>query len=154
MVAQKATAIRRKLATVEAEYAALRAHQEVVENFLTDPPATDWGRVVAKASFLLILFAQTPEAEDLGRAKLIADVFADFKRLLAEPKRPPVAGARGGIHVPHSEADCDGKRSARGNRDAKKPKREKLKVAATGQASFGLTPLKSTLAKDGRGKKE
>jgi hypothetical protein len=66
-----------------------------VENFLTDPPATDWGRAVAKASFLLILFAQTPEAVDLGRAKLIADVFADFKRLLAEPKRPPVAGDAG-----------------------------------------------------------
>jgi hypothetical protein len=38
------------------------------------------------ARYLLTLFAQTPDAEDLRRAKLIADVFADFERLLAEPK--------------------------------------------------------------------
>src|ERR1700730_10380377 len=34
----------------------------------------------------------TGPAEDLRRARLIADVFADFERLLAEPKRSPVAG--------------------------------------------------------------
>jgi hypothetical protein len=37
-------------------------------------------------------FAQTPAAEDPRRATLIADVFADFKRLLAESKHPPAAG--------------------------------------------------------------
>jgi hypothetical protein len=41
----------------------------------------------------------------------------------------------------------------RGNREAKKPKKEKPKVAATAQASFGLTPLKSTGAMDDQGKK-
>jgi hypothetical protein len=42
----------------------------------------------------------------------------------------------------------------RGNREAKKPKKEKPKIAATAQASFGLTPLKSTGAQDDRGKKK
>jgi hypothetical protein len=42
----------------------------------------------------------------------------------------------------------------RGNREAKKPKKEKPKVAATAQASFGLSPLKSMGAKDDRGKKK
>jgi hypothetical protein len=40
---------------------------------------------VAKARYLLTLFAQTPAAEDPRRVRLIADVLADFERLLAEP---------------------------------------------------------------------
>jgi hypothetical protein len=40
----------------------------------------------------------------------------------------------------------------RGNREAKKPKKNKPKVAATAQASFGPNPPKSTGAKDDRGK--
>ena len=55
----------------------MRAHQEELEHFLLAAPATDWGEAVAKARYLLILFAQTPAAEDLRRARLIADVFAD-----------------------------------------------------------------------------
>jgi hypothetical protein len=92
MAAQKATGMRRQLAAVEADHAALRARQEELEHFLLAAPATDWGEAVAKARYLLILFAQTPAAEDLRRAKLIANVFADFERLLAEPKRPPRRG--------------------------------------------------------------
>ncbi|TPW00419.1 MAG: hypothetical protein USCAAHI_00133 [Beijerinckiaceae bacterium] len=84
MAAQKATGMRRQLAAVEADHAALRARQEELEHFLLAAPATDWGEAVAKARYLLILFAQTPAAEDPRRATLIADVFADFKRLLAE----------------------------------------------------------------------
>ena len=42
----------------------------------------------------------------------------------------------------------------RGNREAKKPKKEKPKVAATAQAPFGLNPPKSTAAKDDRRKKK
>jgi hypothetical protein len=40
-----------------------------------------------------------------------------------------------------------------GNREAKKPKKEKPKVAAA-QAPFGLNPQKSAGAKDERGKKK
>jgi len=42
----------------------------------------------------------------------------------------------------------------RGNREAKKPKKEKPKVAAAVQGSFGLNPQKSTGAKDDQGKKK
>ena len=76
--------MRRQLAAMHADHAALRARQEELEYFLLAGPATGWGEAVAKARYLLILFAQTPAAEDPRRATLIADVFADFKRLLAE----------------------------------------------------------------------
>ena len=94
-------------------------------------------------------------AEDLMRAKLIADVFADFKRLLAEPKHPPLAGDAG--LAPASLVErriAMAKGQQRGNREAKKPKKEKPKVAATAQPSFGLNPPKSTGAKDDRGKQK
>jgi hypothetical protein len=87
MAAQKATGMRRQLAA-----AALQAREEELEHLLLAGPATGWGEAVAKARYLLILFAQTPAAEDPRRATLIADVFADFKRLLTEPKWPPGAG--------------------------------------------------------------
>jgi hypothetical protein len=93
MAAQKATRVRRQLAAaVDADHAALRERQEELERLLLTAPATSWVEAVAKARYLLILFARSPAAEDLTRARLIADVFADFERLLAAPKRSPVAG--------------------------------------------------------------
>jgi hypothetical protein len=74
---------------VYADDAALR--QEELDILLA-APAGGWGEAVAKARYLLILFAQTPAAEDPRRATLIADVFADFKRLLAESKTPTRRG--------------------------------------------------------------
>src|SRR5690349_7798633 len=68
MAAQKATAKRRQLAAVEADHAALHVRQDELEHFLLAAPATDWSEAVAKARYLLILFAQTPAAEDLRRA--------------------------------------------------------------------------------------
>jgi len=168
MAAQKATGMRRQLAAVDADHAALRARQEelehlllaavdadraVLEHLLLAAPATGWVEAVAKARYLLILFAQTPTAEDLRRARLIADVFADFERLLAEPKRSPVGGnAWPASLIQRRIAMAKGQQ--RGNREAKKPKKEKPKVAATAQASFGLNPPKSAGAKDDRGKKK
>jgi hypothetical protein len=94
MAAQKATGIRRQLAAVDAAHAALPMRQEELDILLA-APATGWGEAVAKARYLLILFAQTPAAEDPRRATLIADVFADFERLLAESKHSPGAGDAG-----------------------------------------------------------
>jgi hypothetical protein len=94
-------------------------------------------------------------AEDLRRARLIADVFADFERLLAAPKRSPVGGDA--WLAPASlirRRIAIAKGQQRGNREAKKPRKEKPKVAATAQASFGLNPSKSAGAKDDRGKKK
>jgi hypothetical protein len=94
MAAQKATGMRRQLAAVDAGHAAMRARQDELDILLA-APATGWGEAVAKARYLLILFAQTPAAEDPRRATLIADVFADFERLLAESKHSPGAGDAG-----------------------------------------------------------
>jgi hypothetical protein len=71
------------------------------------------------------------------------------------PNHPPVAGDA--TLVPASLIQrriTMAKGQQRGNREAKKPKKEKPKVAATAQASFGLAPPKSTGAKDDRGKKK
>ena len=92
LAAQKATRLRRLLAADDADRAALRERKQELERLLVAAPATSWVEVVAKVRYLLILFAQTPAAEDPRRATLIADVFADFKRLLAESKNPPAAG--------------------------------------------------------------
>ena len=147
--------MRRQLAAADLGHAALRARKEQLEQLLFAAPAAGWVEVVAKARYLLILLAQTPAAEDPGRATLIADVFADFKRLLAEPKHPPLAGDAGlapaGL-IRRKIAMAKGQQ--RGNREAKKPKKEKPKVAAAAQTSFGLNPQKSTGAKDDRGKKK
>jgi hypothetical protein len=155
VAAQKATRMRRQLAAAGTGHAALRARQEELDHFLLAAPATGWVEVVAKARYLLILFAQTPAAEDPRRATLIADVFADFKRLLAESKHPPLAGDAGLAPASLVQRRITmAKGQQRGNREAKKPKKEKPKVAAAAQAPFGLNPQKSTGAKDDRGKKK
>lgn len=118
-------------------------------------PAPGWVEAVAKARYLLIVLAQTQAAEDLGRARLIADVFADFERLLAGAQHPPVAGDAGLAQTSLIQwRIAMAKGQQRGNREAKKPKKEKPKVAAAAQTQFGLNPQKSTGAKDDRGKKK
>jgi hypothetical protein len=155
MAAQKATGMRRQFAAVDADHASLRARQEELEHLLLAAPATGWVEAVAKARYLLILLAQTPAAEDLRRARLIADVFADFERLLAEPINPHVTGDAGLAQASLIQRRIAmAKGQQRGNREAKKPKKEKPKVAAVAQGSFGLNPQKSTGAKDDQGKKK
>jgi hypothetical protein len=153
--AQKAVRKRRRLAALNADHAAPRARQDELEHLLLTAPATGWVEAVAKARYLLTLFAQTPAAEDPRRATLITDVFADFKRLLADPKHSPVAGDPGLAPAsPVQRRIAMAKGQQRGTREAKKPKKEKPKAAATAHASFGVNPLKSTGAKDERGKKK
>ena len=96
-----------------------------------------------------------PKIRDGSGSSRIAEVLADFERLLAEPKHPPVLGdARLAPASLIQRRITMAKGQQRGNREAKKPKKEKPKVAATAQASFGLSPLKSMGAKDDRGKKK
>ena len=155
MAAQRATGMRRLLAAAGTGHAAPRSRQEELEYLLLAAPAIGWVEAVAKARYLLILFAQTPAAEDPRRARLIADVFADFERLLAEPKRSPAAGDAGLAQASHIQRRIAmAKGQQRGNREAKKPKKEKPKTAPAAQAPFGLNPQKSTGAKDDRGKKK
>jgi hypothetical protein len=155
MAARKAAVMRRQLAAVDADHAGLPARRGELEDLLLAAPAADWVEAVAKARYLLILFALSPAGEDTRRATLIADLFADFRRLLADPKNPAVAGdawlAPASL-IQRRIAMAKGQQ--RGNREVKKPKKEKPKVAATAQAPFGLNPPKSAGAKEDRGKKK
>ncbi len=85
MAAQKETEIRRHLAEVEADQAALRDRQEDLETRLIAAPAATWHEAVEKARYLLTLFAATPDAQDPRRQQLIADVLDDFARLSSVP---------------------------------------------------------------------
>jgi hypothetical protein len=84
MAAQKATDLRRLLAEVQANEAALRLRQEELESQLVAAPAANWYEAAEKARYLLNLFAATLAAEDPRRQKLIAAVLADFERLASE----------------------------------------------------------------------
>jgi hypothetical protein len=79
MAAQKATDIRRLRFEVEADQAA------DLEDLLAAAPASNWGEAVEKARYLLGLFAQSSEAADPRRRKLIDQVMADFDHLLDNP---------------------------------------------------------------------
>jgi len=83
MAARKATELRRLVSEVAADHAKLQARQEALEKFLIAAPAANWTEAVEIARYLLSLFAATSEARDPRRKKLIANLLADFDRLLA-----------------------------------------------------------------------
>jgi hypothetical protein len=84
MAAQRATDLRRLRSEVEADQEALRTRQAELEDLLAAAPATDWHEVAEKARYLLGLFAQSLDASDLRRRKLIERVLADFDHLLGK----------------------------------------------------------------------
>lgn len=88
MVAQKATELRRLRLEVQTDQAALKARQEALEQMLVALPAEGWPEAVEKARYLLGLFAETYEAQEPRRRRLIAEVLADFERLLGAPPDP------------------------------------------------------------------
>lgn len=81
MMAQKATDLRRLTAEVRADQDALRARRDALEAMLLAEPAVSWHEAVEKARYLLMLFAETPAADDPRRRQLIDSVLADFDRL-------------------------------------------------------------------------
>ena len=81
MAAQKATDIRRVLADVEANAKLLRDKQGVVELQLLAVPAASWPEAVAKARYVLNLYAASLAATDTHHRDLVAAVLADFARL-------------------------------------------------------------------------
>jgi hypothetical protein len=85
MAAQKATDLRRLRSDVEADQEALRTRQTELEDLLAAAPATDWPEAVEKARYLLGLLAQSLDASDLRRRRLIDRVLADFDHLLDNP---------------------------------------------------------------------
>ena len=80
MAAQKSTEIRR-LHEVQADQATLRRRQEEFERHAVAAPSTTWPEAAAKARYLILLFAETPEARDPRRQELIAKVLDDLARL-------------------------------------------------------------------------
>jgi hypothetical protein len=95
MAAQKATGMRRLLAAVEADHAALRTRQEELEHFLLAAPPTGWGEAVAKARYLL------------SSSRMFSPTSSGCCRTETSARR---GGRRARIRA--SEENCDGKRSA------------------------------------------
>jgi hypothetical protein len=85
VAAQQSTEIRRRLAEIEADQAALRDRRTELEKFLVAAPASTWIEAAEKARYLIGLLAQTSIARDPRRQKLIAGVLDDLVRLSAEP---------------------------------------------------------------------
>jgi hypothetical protein len=146
MAAQKATELRRLLVGVQADQAALKARQDELEEMLAALPAAGWPEAVEKARYLLTLFAETPAAEDPRRQRLIADVLADFERLLGDSTHPhsieQLANA--------PDRGLTGPQRKTRNRGQKKPKQDKPKAAApvsplapSGKGSHPTQPARS-----------
>ena len=81
MAAQKATEARRLLAEVTENERQLRERLDALEKQLSAAPSTDWHDAAAKATYLLELFATTPQAQDPRRKQLIDSVLDDFARI-------------------------------------------------------------------------
>ena len=84
MAAQKATDIRRVLAEVEANAKLLRERQGALELELLAVPATSWLEAVAKARYVLNLYAAGLAPTDTHHHDLVAAVLADLTRLADE----------------------------------------------------------------------
>ena len=84
MAAQKATDIRRVLADVEANAKLLRDKQGVLELQLLAVPAASWPEAVAKARYVLNLYAAGLAPTDTHHRDLVAVVLADLTRLAGE----------------------------------------------------------------------
>ena len=84
MAAQKATDIRRVLAEVEANARLLRDSQAAVELQLLEVPASSWPEAVAKARYVLNLYAAGLAPTDTHHRDLVTAVLADLTRLASE----------------------------------------------------------------------
>jgi hypothetical protein len=73
---------RHAIRDTEADRDATRLQQQELEAQLLAEEARTWPQVAAKAQYLIRLYAQTPEAQDARRAKLIERALADIARLL------------------------------------------------------------------------
>jgi hypothetical protein len=84
MAAQKATDIRRVILDVEANAKLLREHQAAVELQLLEVPAETWAEAVAKARYVLNLYAAGLPPADTHHRDLVTVVLADLTRLAGE----------------------------------------------------------------------
>jgi hypothetical protein len=84
MAAQKATDIRRALADVEANAKLQRDRQAALELQLLTVPAESWPEAVAKARYVLNLYAADLAPTNTHHRDLVATVLADLARLAGE----------------------------------------------------------------------
>ena len=84
MAAQKATDLRRVIADVEANAKLLRDHQAAVELQLLAVLATSWPEAVAKARYVLNLYAADLSPADTHHRDLVTAVLADLTWLAGE----------------------------------------------------------------------
>jgi hypothetical protein len=87
IAAQKATDIRRALAEVEANAALSRERQGVVEIELLSVPAASWPEAVAKARYVLNLYAAGLAPADTHHRDLVKAVREDLTRLARRAER-------------------------------------------------------------------
>ena len=84
MAAQKATDIRRVVTEIEANAKLLRDSQGAVEMQILAVPASSWSEAVAKARYVLNLYAAGLAPTDTHHRDLVAAVLADLTRLDGE----------------------------------------------------------------------
>jgi len=84
MAAQKATDIRRILASVESDAKNLRERQGELEDQLLSVPAASWPEAAAKSRYVLNLYAAGLASADTHHRDLVAAILADFTRLSNE----------------------------------------------------------------------
>lgn len=87
---QMATDFRRyALREFEADQEALRKRQEELEAQLLAEPSVTWMEAAVKAQYLIRRYAETAEAGDARKQKLIQRALGDLARLIeSEPKKP------------------------------------------------------------------
>jgi hypothetical protein len=70
----------------EADQAELRKRQEELETQLLAEPARTWHEAAARAQYLIRRYAETAEAQDARKQKLVARALGDLARLMGEEK--------------------------------------------------------------------
>jgi hypothetical protein len=78
---QRATDIRRRLAEVTADYAALQRRRGEIEKLLVAAPAATWREAAEKARYLITILAETSAGREPRRQRIIESVLEDFRRL-------------------------------------------------------------------------
>jgi hypothetical protein len=86
---QRATGIRRRLAEVAADQAALTQRRGELEKLLVAAPAANWREAAEKARYLITILAMTSAGREPRRQKIIESVLEDFRRLADEPGEGP-----------------------------------------------------------------
>jgi hypothetical protein len=77
---------RHSLRDFEADQSELRRRQEELEAQLLAEPARTWIEAAARAQYLIRRYAETAEAQDARKQKLVARALGDLARLMEEEK--------------------------------------------------------------------